>query len=366
MVSGRGGAETNSRPLGVIALTQAGARIGGRLVSGIPGARLFLPARLKAEACRLAGNHVFPVHFFEGPLRGLVLELFPDWDFIFIMAAGIAVRLVAPLLKDKHTDPAVVVVDEKGLHAISLLGGHLAGANGLARRAAAALGAEPVITTATDLQERTAVDLLARDVACEPEPLELVKVFNRRLAEGETIYLYSPRALPFEPAGGVALQDWDRFTAGEGPAAVLVTNRKLSFPGREILFLRPRNLVVGIGCRRGVAADTLWKALLGVFDDHGLTMKSIRALATVDIKSEEAGIVALAGRLGVPLMTVGREQIKSIRGAYDESSFVNMVLGVGGVCEPAAILVSRRGRLLVPKQRLSGATVAVAEDESWW
>ncbi|AEG59179.1 cobalt-precorrin 5A hydrolase [Desulforamulus ruminis] len=352
-------ARTNA--IAVLALTRGGARLAGRLGHLLPDqVHLYLPRRL----C-------------EGELPGQAFP-FDRWQqaagkvfagyrrILFIMASGIVVRTLAPLLDSKQTDPAVVVLDEKGRFAISLLSGHLGGANELARQIAEVLGAMPVITTATDVNDAPALDLLARELACRIYPPSEIKRFNRFLVEGEQVILYSRWALSPEYRAGFTYIDRQE-DIPLGHPVVYITNRIVPLGPQPRLLLRPRNLVVGVGCRRGVKADQIIGAIKAVFKGEKLSLLSLQALATVDVKMKEPGLLQAAEYFKVPLVEVGREQIEALSGQFAPSDFVKQSIGVGGVCEPAAMTASGQGKIIIPKQKMGPVTVAVAEAGlQWW
>ncbi|MEW6426236.1 MAG: cobalt-precorrin 5A hydrolase [Bacillota bacterium] len=344
------------------------------------------------------GRHsVYPgrVYFFDGPFRELVAALFPEFaGFVFIMAAGIVVRVIAPLLRDKRTDPAVVVMDEKGRFAVSLASGHLGGANELARKVAALGGAQAVITTATDLQQTLAVDLLAKERGMVCEPFANVKKINAALANGEKVVIFAERALPgVKPAGNVALFPLERagaffsacrpgggVGAGRSPenlsflqeprerpaAVVLITNKILDVsPLGDLpyVFLRPKNLVAGVGCKKGVKPEEVTEALYFALAGARLAPASVRALASISLKQNEPGLLEAARRLGVEVKFFDVAEIENCAGRFRESVYVKKITGVGAVCEPAAWLAAGKpARLVVTKTVYNRVTVAVAAE----
>lgn len=351
--------EKPGNSVAVFALTSGGAAL-ARILTKKLGAHLYLPARLKVAGGLeedLPENTFFFVNFretlgkFFGAYRG----------FIFIMATGIVVRTIAPLLRSKYTDPAVVVMDEAGRFAISLVSGHVGGANRLARQLAALTGGIPVITTATDVRGKPAVDILAKQLNCVPVPPARVKEINRALAEGEPVWLTSQWPVPeelsrgFEAAGPYPSRGWE----------VIIT-RDPAVVKEKSLHLLPRNLIAGVGCRRGVSREMIISALDNVLAEIPGGIKRLKALATADIKKDEAAIFQAARHYGLPVQVISRDEIKELEGTYEESEFVKKTVGVGGVCEPAAIIASGRGKIVIPKRKMGPVTVAVAEEKLWW
>ncbi|MCG8401068.1 MAG: cobalt-precorrin 5A hydrolase [Firmicutes bacterium] len=288
---------------------------------------------------------------------------------VFIMALGIVVRMIAPHIRDKSADPAVVVMDETGQHVISALSGHQGGANALARRIAALTGARPVITTATDLHGLPAVDELARIYNLVMDPPAAARVINGALVDGKSVGFYAsgsmlPKLLPsgvqFKPVADYP--DW----RNEADYNVVVTNRLLEESNDNTVFLRPRNLVAGVGCRAGMSESSILTALRSALEHGRLSMLSLRILATIECKADEPGLKGAAIRLGLPLATFSPAGINAFmeRAGHQlaRSHFVQEKVGAPAVCEPAALLASVRGELILPKQKFGGITVAVARD----
>lgn len=354
--------------LAVVALTRQGSELAGPVARGLRAAghdvRLLLP-----EA--YAGGREN-----AGVLAGSLAEasgaLFRDHQgLVMIMALGIVMRVLAPHIRDKRTDPAVVVLDEGGGFVISALSGHLGGANDLARELAGIIGAVPVITTATDVHGLGAVDVLARDYQLTMEPFEAVRGINSALVNGDRVALHTQYPLPETPRGFILMDEQEIDRVSPADWKVMVTGRYLPPQGDRLLYLRPRNLVVGIGCRRGAGAGEIIDSVresLKILDKSPLCIK---ALATVDLKAGEPGLIKAADDLGVQLLVYTREEIKNVFTARGDdlnfSPLVQQKIGVGGVCEPAALLACPRGRLIMNKTKYPGITVAVAEESSgWW
>ncbi|MHB8158359.1 MAG: cobalt-precorrin 5A hydrolase [Desulfocucumaceae bacterium] len=306
----------------------------------------------------------------QGQLSSVVGDFFSGYrGLVMIMALGIVVRTIAPHIRDKRKDPAVVALDEGGNFAISVLSGHVGGANELAGIIASGLGARAVITTATDVAGVPAIDVLARDFKLEPDPSGAIKKFNAALARGEKVYIYSEYNLPLTGTECLHLRPWELLVAEKAELRALVTGRIDIFPRSGELVLRPRNLVAGVGCKKGCPASDIIREVVEGIKSAGRSLLCLSALATISEKASEEGIIAAAEALGVPLRVFGKEEIKDAIEKYGLSSsqFVEQKMGVGGVCEPAAMLACRKGRLLAAKIKGPGVTVAVAEEEyGWW
>lgn len=270
---------------------------------------------------------------------------------IFVGATGIAVRSIAPHLHHKSTDPAVVVVDEGGQFVIPILSGHLGGANDLAREMAALIGAVPIITTATDVNGVFAVDQWARRqglLVCNPE--RILSVSSRLLAR-ETVGFFSAWPIAGELPTGLSL------VPREDAQVVLDLHR----PEEVALWLCPKGVRVGMGCRRGTPETALHALLEEVLTQEGLPQNAVSALCTIDLKKDERGLQKLAGELGVPLTTYSAQELAQVPGDFTPSPFVEQVTGVDNVCERAAL--ASGGILLRNKTAKDGATVALALEE---
>ncbi len=337
------------------ALTPNGTQLARIIAGEVAGSTLFLSHRL---ASKIEGA----VHFAR--LKNEVDRQFASFPrHIFIMATGIVVRCIANGLVNKTTDPAVVVCDEAGQFAISLVSGHLGGANALAREVARATGGQPVITTATDVNRVPAIDIVALENGLTIENPAAIKAVNMALITGAPILVYDPngRVAHRLPQDQVVPSTADAFSGTA--AGVFVDHMRLDLPP-HVLVLRPGSLVAGMGCNRGTDVKELRDLLVETLATHRLAILSLRALATVDLKADEPGLLALAEFLKVPLTVFTRDRLRAVGQVPTPSAMVENHIGVKSVCEAAALLATHRGRLIVPKQKTANATVAVAADGS--
>lgn len=347
--------------LAVWALTPNGANLARSIQAALPEADLHLSARL--EETDLATSSF-------ARLNTALRRWFHKYrGHIFIMSTGIVVRLIAPLIRHKTTDPAVVVIDEKGRHAISLLAGHIGGANALAEHVARVIGATPVITTATDINDVPAIDVLAMERNLVIENPRAIKDVNMALLSGGMLHLHDPfdilrNSLPTsslctspEAAGGDC-----RGGGGpnpEGRPGVFIDDIKVDLPP-EILVLRPRSLVAGMGCNRNTSLEEMKSFLMEVLNKFGLSSGSLRQIATIAIKKDEPGLIALAKELKIPLVFFEKEALRGVENIETPSAMVEKHIGVKSVCEAAAILATKGGKLIVPKHTTPNVTVAIA------
>ncbi|MFG2107518.1 precorrin-3B C(17)-methyltransferase [Micromonospora chersina] len=326
------------RNVGLVAATAAGRGHARRLAAAWPHARL-VEAESVADALRAAWRECDAV--------------------VAFLATGAVVRILAPLLGDKRTDPAVVVVDEAARHAVALLGGHAGGANALAVEVGALLDARPVVTTATDAVGLPGLDTLGW-------PVEgAVAAVSRAILDGEPLRLVADAtwplpALPEHVRVEIAPPPTDPATAEHDESAegwrILVTDRVVPLDGRTVV-LRPPSLVAGIGSSRGVPAAEVTGLLRRALADAGLSPASLRCLASVDLKADEAGIRATADAYGVPLETWPAAELAAVDVPHP-SEVVRAAVGTPSVAEAAAL--RHGGALLVPKTASAMATVAVA------
>lgn len=348
--------------LAVIAITGNGATLGCRLCSTLPDCELFVSSRYAdrgGEEQRL---------FEPAELAQLVATLWRDYQgLVFIMATGIVVRMVAPLLVSKHSDPAVVVMDDAGRFAISLLSGHLGGGNELAERCSFATGSRAVITTATDANGLPSFDMLAKEQGWVIEDVSRVKLLNRLLLDNGQIAVADPSGRTrawFQSRGRLSFYDSvDTAVASGAEGVVVVTNRSLpvgSLPD-NLLILRPRNLMLGIGCNRGTPADEIEQFVLGQLKRSFLALQSVRCIASAEAKRDEAGLHEFAGRHSLPLMFFSSEELNRMAVPSPPSEHALAAIGAAGVAEPAALLAAGAGHLIVKKVKSPNVTLAVAE-----
>jgi len=333
----------------VHALTPQGARL-ARALAGELGADIFLPRKLAGEGERA----------FDSLPENVAVVFHSYGGHVFVAACGIVVRAVAPLLKGKASDPAVVVMDQNGRHAVSLLSGHLGGANDLARRAAAFTGGEAVITTATDSAGLPSLDLLARDSGLFIENIGAVKTVNAGLLEGRTVQVFDPESRLSVPSRHCELFEWVAAPHHLEPdrPRVAVTWRSSPLP-EGCLVLRPRVVVAGVGCRKGAPTGDIVDAVLQACRMKSAAPGSLAALASIEAKRGEPGLLEAARQLGVETIFYPAERLGAVK-APNPSQAALKHMGVESVCEAAAMLAGGTDKLLLPKIKTSNVTVALA------
>lgn len=278
---------------------------------------------------------------------------------IFIGATGIAVRSIAPYVASKKTDPAVLVTDECGKFVISLLSGHLGGANELALQAAEALHAVPIVTTATDLEGKFAVDVFAKKNNCHIFRMKEAKEVSAALLAGEKVGFYSE--FPWEgelPDGllnccglrdenwisenepGTNVQNDNQIKSASDlfpKVGIAVTIHKNCTPFLSTTHVVPQAVALGMGCRKNKEAQAVEKAAFTCLEENQIYPQAVAWLASIDIKKEEPGLLALAEKMGIPFETFSSEELLAVKGEFTASSFVRRTVGVDNVCERSAL-----------------------------
>lgn len=282
-------------------------------------------------------------------------ERFADSDaLVFIGATGIAVRAIAPHVRDKFSDPAVVSVDEAGQFAVPMLSGHVGGANDLAREVAAAIGARAVVSTATDVNGLFAVDEWARKQGLALVERQIAKEVSACLLDGGTVGFASDIAVEGALPSGVE----------EGPheLGIKVGLDTADCPFAHTLHLVPRVVTVGVGCKRGTDAAALEAFVRGALANAHVSPAAVARVASIDVKRDEEAVLALARALGCEPVFYSAEQLAAVEGIFASSDFVRAAVGVDNVCERAA--VAGGARLIGGKEAHEGMTVALGQDET--
>lgn len=276
---------------------------------------------------------------------------------IFIGAAGIAVRAIAPFVEDKAADPAVLVIDEMGNFCVPILSGHLGGANELAAMISGRTGIEAVITTATDLHGKWAADNFARKNNLKISDRKKVKELSVKALAGETVSVYIEGA--FCQAEGILPEGLCLWEMGDAPPDVAVSIRR-NPAWDKTLYLIPGAVAVGVGCRKGTKAADIEKEVRLAFGRNHLFFESASTVASIDLKREEAGLTEFCKKYGLDFVTYSPEELAGAEGEFTGSEFVKQVTGVDNVCERSAVRAAGGGTLVIPKQAGNGVTAAAA------
>ena len=328
-------------------ITPNGVALAQQIKTRLTEADIYISANIKPNA-----NH----HLTFDKLSEVIEQQFEQYAaHIFIMATGIVVRMIAPFIQSKMNDPAVVVVDDLGRHAISLLAGHLGGANDLTCKVAGVIEADPVITTATDVNAKPAIDMLAKEKKLKIENPQAIKSVNMALLTDQPICVYDPfTVLQNDIPNAVS---WP--PKKDAAAAIYVDDKQIDLPV-HVLVLRPATLVAGIGCNRDTPMHEIRTQLHQIFKKYQLADTSLNRIATIDLKADESGLLDLAKALNVSIDFFSREELNQVEDIQTPSAMVEKHVGVKSECEAAAILASKTGTLIVPKQITPNVTVAIA------
>ena len=344
-------------PIKILSFTRTGTKLNQRLCAAFSGTGRecagYAPTKYVTE-----GLHPLPED-----RRRLIGAGWGRTAWIFIGAAGIAVRYIAPFVKDKFTDSPVLVLDEKGEYVIPILSGHVGGAAALADEVAELLGATAVHTTATDVQGKFAVDVFAKKNHLLLTDRSLAKEISAAVLEGERIALYIEET---DCTVQGSVPDPVVLCAARGEAEryrlrIVIAGRSLRDDGEKegTLLLRPRNIIAGIGCRKGIDAELLETGLRDILQVNGLEPEQVRMLASIDLKKEEPALLALSGKYQIPFVTYRADELRRIQLVSAGSDFVKRVTGVDNVCERAAVLSCENGELIQEKCVREAMTAAL-------
>ena len=342
------------RPFAIYAITKHGIAIAERLRASLPDADLFVSQKLVAPA----GALPLPL-----PMGPTLRNTFTAYDcHIHIISVGAVVRMIAPLLENKKVDPAIICVDDAAQFSICVLSGHVGRGNIFADRVAAILGARSVVTTASDAIGTLTVDILGRDFGWTLDDAD------RNVTRGCAAVVNATRVLFVQETGEPAWWPLDKplppgveyrtsldgVNAGAYEMLLIASDRDVQRSHPEhwenAVIYRPKSLVLGLGCDRGIAYEVLERGVHAVLAAHELSIKSVKELGTVTKKSDEPALLTLCERYGWPLRIFTAEKLDAVQGIENPSETVMRFVGTRGVSEPAALLAAGADTLLVPKQ----------------
>ncbi|MGQ3481871.1 cobalt-precorrin 5A hydrolase [Paenibacillus sp. TY11] len=356
-----------SNPFAAVAITKHGVEMVRNLGASFPGTDVYYMSKFERGDEQELG-----IQLFEGSVKLILPDLFKQYNgIILFISLGAVVRMIAPILVDKKVDPAVVVIDDRGEHVISVLSGHLGGANELTRHVAAVLGARAVITTASDVQGTIPVDMFGRELGWVVDSFDKATPVSAAVVNEEPVALIQetgernwwrydkpvPAHIKVYASTAEALQ--------EPFNAALVVSDRLLEPEEEERFLsngvlyRPKSLVLGIGCNRGTALEELEAGVLNTLKELRLSVKSVRNIATIDLKKDEEGLLALCAKYGWELVTYTPSELNTVQ-LPNPSETVFKYTGAYGVSEPSALLSSGADHWLLEKKKSGNMTLSVA------
>lgn len=338
--------------IAMISFTVTGFALSGR-IEAILAAAGHTAVRYKKSRYLESGAGIYVAE----PLPQWTKKMFIEQDaIIFIGASGIAVRAIAPHVQDKTNDPAILILDEQGSFCIPLLAGHLGGANQLARQLCEKLGSTPVITTATDVNCRFAVDVFAAKNDLHIASMQLAKAVSASLLHQEAVGFVSELPVSGKlPAGLVE-------GAGGCDLGICISSHKQPPPFKQTLWLVPQNITLGIGCRKGAAKADIEFLVQEACRELGIFHEAIYQLASIDLKCEEPGIREYCEQYRLPFVTYSAAELNAVPGTYTGSDFVTAVTGVDNVCERSAVKAGNGGEIIQKKIAKNGVTAAFARE----
>ena len=346
----------------MICFSKNGAALGRKILTAAPQENSGSAA--PAEACASVSS-ASSAGWELTECFGTVHESLADWtrrtfqpgnNLLFIGAAGIAVRAIAPYVREKQSDPAVVVMDEKANWCIPILSGHLGGANLLANKLAKMTGAQAAITTATDVRGVWAVDSWAKQEGLTVVNPSGIKEISAGLLQGQTKKLFSEFPISGKLPEGLVFSD-------AASCDIYIGIHRLTDRKQEPLYLIPAALIAGIGCRKGAQREQLDALFEEVLEQNNVWQQAVQKICSIDLKKEEPGLLLFCTEHGVLLETYDAETLRNLDGEFTASAFVSQVTGVDNVCERSAMAGSQNGKILISKMAKNGVTAAFVLDE---
>ncbi|MCC0671678.1 cobalt-precorrin 5A hydrolase [Clostridioides sp. ES-S-0145-01] len=363
--------------IAIICITENGKNLARKIESLVDNCVVYQTKNKKAT---LDISQEDSVQIIQKKLSDFVGEVFNKFEYIiFIMATGIVVRSIAPYITSKFSDPAILVIDEKGQNVISLLSGHIGGANSLTHYISSLINANPVITTATDVNQKASLDMIAKKLNAYIDNFrENVKEVNSMLVNGKCVGLYVEEGYQVDTRGFKLIKSSkglkDSFLNKDIEKIVIVSN-KINFTKdiesldvdnnfthnyyrEKIIKVIPKDIVIGIGCRRYTDSKLMFDSLLEFFEVQNIDIKAVKIIGSIDLKKDEKAIIDLAKKLKAPFKTFSIDEISKVDDMFDKSDFVKKNVGVYSVAEPVAYLLSK-GNLIVEKHKYKGITFSV-------
>lgn len=371
----------------IISFTSAGAALAGRVMQK-------LPSRYE-KVCFIKRKDALPMEGIEVKnLREWTKRAFEEADgILFIGACGIAVRSIAPFVEDKWKDPAVLVMDEQGLHCISLLSGHVGGGNEMCRDISRGVGAEAVITTATDVNRRFAVDVFAQKNGLLLRDRSLAKEISAQILQGKEIPMYIEAGIFSEKLREALKNRLGEVMLSQGIRVILLDSNQdtvclaekdmekigiyigitpCGLSGEKILHLLPKRYTLGIGCKKGTDISKIEALTERLLQAQKIPMDAVSAAGSIDLKKEEQGLQEFCSLKGIEFLTFSKEELNGVPGNFTGSDFVKKITGTDNVCERSAVKTAEKygsnPRLYVKKNCGDGVTAAVAvydRDDFW-
>lgn len=320
-----------------------------------------LANKIKQNSDSDCGYELFDGRTKEGISTKDMLKKYFDikGKIVFVGACGIAVRMIAAFIVDKLTDSPVVVIDEKGTNVIPILSGHVGGANELAVYLANILNATPIITTATDINNKFAVDIFAKENSLTIVNKEDIAKVSAKVLKNYKILIYIDDKIScfeeYRKNAEAYSKDVDIVYDKES-ADVVISN----IPCENGMWLKPKEYIFGIGCKRGTSKEDIENYLLDKCQENNISINDIRAIVSIDVKKNETGIIEFCSKNDIPFITYTKKELLSVEGDFTGSSFVLEKVGVDNVCERAvAKYLGNRGKIIMKKNSFSGITLSI-------
>lgn len=354
--------------LALVAITKHGVDLIRHLHAHFPTADVYYMSKFAYGDEEEKGYHLF-----EGSVKLQLPMMFAKYNgIVMVISIGAVVRMIAPLLKDKKEDPAVVVIDDKGQFAISVLSGHIGGANDLTRQVARYLQATPVVTTASDVQKTIPVDIFGRELGFVLEDFDNVTAVSAAVVNeepvlivqesGETNWWTYDRPLPNQFRVSRSLDDL--LKTNEFSKALIITHKILQDPYASIarehgVIYRPKSVHLGIGCNRGTSAEEIKRVIIDTLQEQQISLTSVKRIATIDLKKDEVGLLEVCEELGIEFVYYPPEQLNKMP-VKNRSDVVYKYTGAYGVSEPAAMLSANTKQLVLEKKKSGNVTISIA------
>lgn len=343
------------KKIAILSITQNGKSLGLNIKNNIKNADLYFIKRDIVE------NEINVIQI-NKRLKDFVPEIFNQYDYIiFIMATGIVIRTIAPLVVSKFSDPAILVTDEKGKNIISLLSGHMGGANEMTLYISDLINSNPVITTATDVNKKSSLDMIAKKLNAHIDNFrDNVLKINSMIVNNEKVGLFVEGNYLVDTRGFVLdeknnLKDIDNIVVISNKVSI---DTNLDFSNKNIIKVVPKDIVIGIGCRRDTDSEYMKDSLVDFLEKQNIDINAIKEIGSIDVKKDEKAILNLSKYLRVPFKIFTKEEISQVDYLYDKSEWVKKSVGVYSVAEPVAHLLSN-GNLIVEKHKYKGITFSI-------
>ncbi len=333
--------------ISVVAFSTNGCRTALRMRDNMPDHDIML-------ACKTSSD-TLGIETIEGKTIDWVGRMFPETDaIVFIGAIGIAVRYIAPYVRRKDVDPAVICMDEHGRYTIPILSGHIGGGNRLANDIARAMDSEPIITTATDINGKLSIDTFATEKGLRIGNLAIAKDVSARILDGGFVGFLSHVPITTPIADGLTPAD-------DGALGICISYDSKEKPFDRTLNLTPMDITVGVGCKRDTDPQILYDFVIGTLESQGIDPKRVGSIRSIDIKSDEPAMIELSKGLKAPITFHSSDELMSLEGDFSSSEFVRSVTSVDCVCERSASMSG--DPLILRKTSRDGMTIALCRKE---